>query len=143
MGIKERWKGSKPLPEDIGERILNLAPLLEREGVLLAYLFGSLAHGERGEDVDLAILSGRDNFVRLMERIYELLNTQRVDLVDLKTASPVLKLEVIRQGSLIYKRNDRTENEFELSVLREYKDRAPVRRKQMEILKARMERRWS
>lgn len=40
MSIKERWRKFKPLPEDIRGRVANLSSLFEREGVLLAYLFG-------------------------------------------------------------------------------------------------------
>ena len=58
MSIKERWRKFKPLPEDIRERVSNLNSLFEREGVLLAYLFGSLARQEECEDVNLAILPG-------------------------------------------------------------------------------------
>jgi predicted nucleotidyltransferase len=32
-----------PLPQDIKRRLESLVPLLEKKGVLLAYLFGSLA----------------------------------------------------------------------------------------------------
>ena len=50
MGIKERWEGFAPLPEDIKSRLSGLMPLFVKEGILLAYLFGSLGKGEGGED---------------------------------------------------------------------------------------------
>lgn len=143
MGIKERWKGFKPLPEDIKERVSNLAPVFQRGEVLLAYLFGSLTRREQGKDVDLAVLPGRENFAELRENIRKVLDTQRFDLVNLKSAPSLLKFEIIRDGTLIYKKDEVIENEFELCVLREYKDRAPVRKKQMEILKERTRKRWS
>jgi len=43
LGSPERWKRCSPLPADIEERLESLAPLLEKRGVLLAYLFGPLA----------------------------------------------------------------------------------------------------
>ena len=43
MGIPERWNRHRQLPQDIKTRLESLAPFLEKEGVLLAYLFGSLA----------------------------------------------------------------------------------------------------
>lgn len=61
MGIPERWYRLKPLPPDIQNRLENLSSLFKKEGVLLAYLFGSLADkGEKSPkppgDLDLAIL---------------------------------------------------------------------------------------
>jgi len=45
------------LPENIRERVANLSSLFEGEGVLLVYLFGSLATGREGSgDVDLVLL---------------------------------------------------------------------------------------
>jgi len=85
MAIKERWKRFKPLPEDIREKVSNLAPLFEGEGVLLAYLFGSLVRGE-GDDIDLAVLVNKDDLSNLRERIWEALGTQRLDLVNLNVA---------------------------------------------------------
>jgi len=57
MSIWERWRRFRPLPEDIQRRLTNLKPLFAKEGILLAYLFGSLCRGKDGEDVDLALLS--------------------------------------------------------------------------------------
>jgi hypothetical protein len=143
MSIKKRWKGFKSLPQDIMERISDLNQLFEAEGVLLAYLFGSLAHigaaqdSPPPQDVDFAILPSRDNFSELRDKIIESLGTERLDLVNLKTASPLLRFEVIRSGKLIYKQNDEMENDFELSTLREYKDTAYLRRKQERVLEQR------
>jgi predicted nucleotidyltransferase len=95
MSIKERWRKFKPLPENTRERVANLGSLFEREGVSLVYLFGSLAKQERGEHVDLAILPGENNLADLRENISEALATERVDLVNLKIASPVLRFEIV------------------------------------------------
>ena len=91
MGIAERWKRFAPLPPETESRLERLGPLFEREGVLLAYLFGSLGQGKQGDDVDLAVLVQNTPSTepsdgaafRLREPICELLGTERVDLVDL------------------------------------------------------------
>lgn len=62
MSNPERWARHRPLPPDIDKRLENLTPLFKKEGVLLAYLFGSLAgKGEKTPrppgDVDLAVLT--------------------------------------------------------------------------------------
>ena len=113
MGMAERWARTRPLPDDIHKRLAALRPFLQRENVLLAYLFGSLAAGETGHDVDLALLmpKGRPAFP-LREPLQGLLGTQRLDLVDLGKASPSLRFEVIRSGRLLYKVDDETENEI-------------------------------
>lgn len=137
MSIKQRWHKFKPLPEDITGRLKKLNSLFEPEEVLLAYLFGSLAEKESGEDVDLAVLPAKDNFADLRSKLCEVLGTERLDLVNLKTASPLLRFEVIKSGRLIYKRDDEVENAFEMATMREYKDTAYMRRRQTRILEER------
>lgn len=138
MGIRERWRGFKPLPVDIGKRIEGLVPLFKEQGVLLAYLFGSLSGGKMGEDVDLAVLPEGEGLGNLREKVTEVLGTERVDLLNLKEASPTLRFEVVRTGRLVYKRDEEVENSFELSVLREYKDLAYLRERQRRILRQRV-----
>lgn len=137
MGIKERWFRFKPLPSDISERIERLKPLFEREGVRLAYLFGSLSSGGQGQDVDIAVLPGDGDFSQLRQEIGEVLGTERLDLLNLKGASPLLRFEVIRSGRLIYRRDDQTENDFEMEVLRQYRDTAYLRARQATLLQRR------
>lgn len=96
---------------------------------MLAYLFGSLAHGDTGQDVDLAILPGRKSLASLRQKLWQILDTQRLDLVNLKTAPPVLRFEIIKNGRLIYKRDENAENNFELATLKLYKDTAYLRKK--------------
>ncbi len=119
MSIKARWRKFKPLPENTKERVANLRSLFEREGVLLAYLFGSVAGQDKGEDVGLPILPGENNLAALREKICEALGTDRVDLVNLKIASPVLRFEIVSNGVLVHKKSDEIENAFELATLRE------------------------
>ncbi len=142
MGITERWKRFKELPADIEQALGRLIPLFEREGVLLAYLFGSLSKRRTGHDVDLAILIRDGPAFRLREAITECLGTERVDLVDLRSASPVLRFEVIRTGRPFYVSNKEVQVRFELETLHLYRDTAPLRCRQREYLKRRMAQ-WS
>ena len=86
MGIKERWRRTRPLPEDVESRIRRLPRLFEEKGVLLAYLFGSFARGERGKDLDLAVLPGREKFPELWEEVLEYRGSERFDLGNLRSA---------------------------------------------------------
>ncbi|MEW6232653.1 MAG: nucleotidyltransferase domain-containing protein [Chloroflexota bacterium] len=142
MGIAERWEKFRELPPNIEQALGKLIPLFENEGVLLAYLFGSLSKGRAGHDVDLAILTGGTPVFRLREAISECLGTERVDLVDLRSASPVLCFEVIRTGRPLYVADELCRERFELATLHLYRDTAPLRRQQREYLKRRMAR-WS
>ena len=109
---------------------------------MLAYIFGSFPHHEGAADIDLAILPGDGGLGELREKITEILNTERVDLVNLKTATPVLRFEVVSTGVLIFKRSDSVENSFELSTLREYRDTGHLRAVQAEMVEER-NKRWS
>jgi len=146
LGCPERWTRFEPLPKDIDKRLKNLAPIFEREGILLAYLFGSLAENDRDtrdtarkpNDVDLAILSREGSAYKVQDAIVETLGTDRLDLVDLRRASPVLRFEVLRSGRPIYVSDEDLKERYEMSTLHLYRDTAPMRRRQTEYLKERM-----
>lgn len=142
MGIAEKWRGLKPLPDNIRERLGLLATLFEEADVLLAYVFGSFLRNQDSADVDLAVLPGHRGLEDLREKICETLSTERVDLVNLKTASPLLRFEVLSTGRLIFKKNESVEIGFELSVIREYRDTAHLRKSQARMLEER-QKRWS
>lgn len=142
MGIAERWKRFRELPPDISQALERLIPLFQRKGVLLVYLFGSLSQGKKAHDVDLAILTQGDPAFGLREEIGECLGTERLDLVDLRNASPVLRFEVIRTGRPLFISDEKVLNDFELETLHLYRDTAPLRHRQRGYLKRRMAQ-WS
>lgn len=86
----------------------QLAPLYENPEIDLVILFGSRAAGEMHaeSDIDLA-LRGRGplDLVAMTNQVTQLLRTDRVDVVDLRRASPVLMMEVVRGGVLLYERS--------------------------------------
>lgn len=136
MNKAEKWQRFKDLPEDLQDRLAALPALLAGEEVLLAYLFGSLAREGSGQDVDLALLmpEGKHPY-RLQKAINQQLDTERVDIVDLRRASPFLRYEIISTGSCIYEAVDRLYYEYELRWLREYKDTAWLRKHQEQLLR--------
>jgi len=139
VAIKEKWKRFRPLPPDLRRRLEGLGELFAAEGILLVYLFGSLARAEEGNDVDLAILPGPQGLTELQEKLCEVLGTQRLELVNLQSAPLLLRFEVIREGVVLYRRDEDTENSFELATLKEYQDMAYWRRRHRAVLKERTE----
>jgi len=85
--------------------------------VLLGYLFGSLSEEKEGQDMDLSILARDAPAFRLREAIAESPGKERVDVVDLWWASPVLRFEVIHTGLPIYVADKTMRERFELATL--------------------------
>ena len=96
MSIKERWAGFEQLPEGVRAAVADLPSFLEASGVQLAFLFGSLNRRQRAQDVDLGLLGGERPVFELRRPLVRRLGTERLDLVDLASASPVLRFEVLR-----------------------------------------------
>jgi predicted nucleotidyltransferase len=142
VGITERWKGFRDLPENMEQAVEKLVPLFEQEGVLLAYVFGSLAKGRNAHDVDIAILIREKPAYILRGKIWECLGTERVDLVDLAKAPPLLRFEIVRSGRCLYARDKDVLNRFEMETIHLYRDTAYLRKSQRDVLKGRIFR-WS
>lgn len=121
--------------EDIDALIEQIkSTLLQREEIILAYLFGSLAKGTSypHSDVDIAILldstpdvSAKYPYGYRSEVITDLmkgLHTNSVDLVVLNDASPFLRFQVIRYGRLIFSRSEVKRVAFQVRTLTRYND---------------------
>ena len=104
------------------------------EGIVLAYLFGSVAKGCAGplSDIDIAALAdrdaaGRDALGALTDDLCRRLRTDRVDLVDLAKAPSHLAYRVIRDGRCLLCRDRRIKESFEVRTIMAYLDFKPVR----------------
>ncbi len=91
----------------------------------LVYLFGSQARGDAqpSSDVDLAVLTPTPlpPMLRfdLQERLASAANRD-VDLIDLQSASTVLRVQVIEGGAVIFEVNKEDRWQFETRCLSEY-----------------------
>lgn len=106
-------------------------------GLIALYRFGSQAKGTArpGSDVDLAVLT-RDPIpnLRRFELAQELaIRLHRdVDLVDLRTASTVMRMQVISTGECLDAPDQSARREFEMYA---YSDYARLNEERREILK--------
>jgi len=122
-----------PLLEALG----RLVPELRAEvpGLDLVYLFGSHAQGRPhpGSDVDVAVLGSAPlaPLARhaLAQRLADHLRRD-VDLVDLASASTVMKKEVVAHGQVVFASSALARPRFEGRVLSDYvrlnEERRPV-----------------
>ncbi len=123
-----------------------LEALFQKNGVVLAYLFGSRASGRSRatSDADIAVRFGSDIesdeydnlIIRLSTELPAILKCTDVDIVNLVTANnPVLKHNIVFTGQPIYSADATMKTETELAIVREYEDTKYLRRVQFEYLK--------
>jgi len=116
---------------------------LQHENFLLVFLFGSIARGFGADesDVDIAIMFERVPDLFELNDLRDQLSRcagKEVDLITLNTASPIIKMQVLRYGLLI-KKGERDYNEFFVSTVREYSDLKYVRKEiEANLLKGRL-----
>jgi predicted nucleotidyltransferase len=116
---------------------------LKHENFLLVFLFGSIARGFSTDesDVDIAIMFERAPDLFELNDLRDQLSRcagKEVDLITLNTASPIIKMQVLRYGLLI-KKVERDYNEFFVSTVKEYMDLKYVRKEiEANLLKARL-----
>ncbi len=108
----------------------RLVPLMEEKDLRLIVAFGSLASGKvhGRSDIDLAFLfDGPVDLLSLTNRVIRLLHTDRVDVVDLRVAPPLLRYSVARGGRVVYERRRGDFNEFYSLAFRMYVDTKKLR----------------
>ena len=104
-----------------------------REYVELAYLFGSTAENKRGplSDVDIGVyFSNRLTKNEKMEKRFELtselaalLKTDKIDLVSMNDASPVINFEIIKPIVPVFVRDEDLKLDVEQKIMSCYLDR--------------------
>jgi predicted nucleotidyltransferase len=130
-------KDLRPVPSivEIKERV---APLFEDERLQLVLLFGSALTGNmhKGSDIDLAFLYDKPvDVVLLTNRVLRLLHRDAVDVVDLRSANPLLRFSVAQKGRPLYERSPGMFNEFCSLAFRMYVDSKKLRDGQAKVIK--------
>ena len=113
--------------EEIRERLF---PFYKESDLRLIVLFGSALTGasHKKSDIDLAFLFDRPvDILSLTNRVIRLLHTDKVDVIDLKHASPLLKYSVAEKGKLLYEKSPGMFFEFYSLAFKEYVDTRKLR----------------
>lgn len=97
------------------------------------WVFGSVARGEArpDSDVDFAVLFRKPPTLDLVqERRSNLTAILRrdVDLVDVRTASPILQMQILKNGQLLFEGDAPMRVRFEQTVPSRYEDLKLIRR---------------
>jgi predicted nucleotidyltransferase len=116
----------------------------EKENICLALLFGSCAvkRVTTESDVDIAILfqTPPDFYgVQALRDELEVLLKRDVDIAVLNTASPILKMQVLKNGLVIFDKGNKYFSFFTIDTVNQYSDLKMIRKKAEEnILKGRI-----
>ncbi len=128
-------------PECVGQRLADLPRAMP--DLQLLVLFGSSIKGRpRAEsDVDLAVrCDGPADLDALYLAIASRLETDRLDLIDLCRAGPLLAFEVARTGRLLFERHPGAFRQFQSLASRRYCDAAKLRHAQRRAIHVFLER---
>jgi len=105
-----------------------LATLAERYNLDLILMFGSRAKSDVHPESDMDIAFYGKQILSEKEKInltYELCNifpTDKIDLVDIKTASPLLKKEIFKDYKVLYQKEPMLLYQLELISIYEFKE---------------------
>ncbi|MHB1043092.1 MAG: type VII toxin-antitoxin system MntA family adenylyltransferase antitoxin [Eubacteriales bacterium] len=114
----------------------KLMPVFQKYGVTCCYLFGSRAGQDfyPDSDIDLAVIF--DDFsnskhimaleIEMHDAAADVLKPLEVDLLFLQKAPVYLKFDVIKNGKVIYSRDEDFRTDFEDITIRDYLDFKPV-----------------
>lgn len=108
--------------------------------IILAYLFGSQAKGmaRQDSDIDIALLidesSVKQSRLRFQIDLAAELGNDRIDLVILNHAPPLLQHQVIKHGVKLFSRDKATTVDFVFKAITRYLDTIYLRHVQDEVM---------
>jgi predicted nucleotidyltransferase len=129
------------LVEAARQRLADLAEAVP--DLQLLVLFGSTVKGRAraGSDLDLAVwCDGPADLDALYLPVAARLETDRLDLIDLRRAGPLLGFEVARTGLPLFERHHGAFRQFQALASRRYCDTAKLRRAQRRAIHVFLER---
>lgn len=127
--------------EFVAQRLADLPEVMPDLRLLI--LFGSAVRGRARSqsDVDLGVqCDGPADLDALYLAIAPRIGTDRLDLVDLRRAGPLVAFEVARKGRLLFERRPGIFREFQSLASRRYCDTEKLRRAQRRAIHVFLER---
>ncbi len=117
---------------------VKIADIMERNGVVVGYLFGSAKQGTMGphSDIDVGVVFAVDVLetddlkrrMSLSSEISRALKVPDADVINLKTVSgPLIKYNAVFDGELILEKDSELRFAIECSIVREYEDTRSLR----------------
>ncbi len=108
--------------------------LKKRSDILLAFLFGSFASKQMTlySDIDIALLFDQAPDIYGINNLKDeltLLLKKETDIAVLNEASPILKMQVLKNGVLIFKKDKKYFNQFCAETINQYDDLKQIRKK--------------
>ena len=95
--------------------------------ILLVFIHGSVAKGRTriDSDIDIAVLFNKkpsfEQLFKIKDEVSENLNKE-IDLTVLNDASPVIKMQVLKNGKLLFERNKGEYARFFVNTVKVYDD---------------------
>ncbi len=114
----------------MGEEQLQLKPILGelmREEVEAIYLFGSHARGNAKptSDIDICVLTVRNISKRVKEEILSN-SSRRIDISIFWDLPPTIRFRILKEGKLLYKKDEIELQRIKVDTLRSYLDVQPM-----------------
>src|SRR3989344_2530768 len=121
----------------------KLVSVFQKHGVVLAYRFGSSAHGKKGplSDTDIAVLfaAGKEPKGFAFDILSDLQEIfPDADLTILNQAPPLLRHLVATDGKLLYEAEMNINHQFASKALKDYEDTRYLRQVFMQSVKERV-----
>jgi len=108
----------------------------KKKEIFFAYLFGSQVEGKVGKlsDIDIAVyldpkISEEKRFdlkLKILEELAKNLKTENIDLVILNDAPPLLAHRILKEGVLIFSKDEKERISYEVRAVLEYLDFKPL-----------------
>lgn len=128
--------------EEIAEKLGEF--FADKGEIVLAFIFGSVVSGllTKDSDVDIAVLFDHlphfSDILRVKDAASESIGRD-VDIVVLNESSPVIRMQVLKNGRLIKKRDNAAYGNFFVKAVKEYDDLKQIRKEaEANILKGKI-----
>lgn len=126
----------------------KLKTIFSKNHIILVYLFGSEATGfkHRESDLDIAILLDKkvrkdkyfEKTLEFPELFRKIFPNKQIHILILNEATPLLKHQVLKEGKLIFSKNEEETIKFNLETVHLWEDTKHLREIQWEYLKKRI-----